>query len=140
LQTIVRLLGSAAAAGRRLLLLLVATGIFVTVSVGLAGTANAATVVPCDSGPPVPIIIEILPGGDNLCFGGRVGFVSVRAQVGAFDSGGYYGRIYFQTERGGEVLNAAFTPHDPAILNVFITAIEITPPHPRPALGDHPLF
>lgn len=81
--------------------------------------------VPCNSGPPEPIQLRVLDGGD-ICFGGSPGVESVALPIAFMDSGDYAGNIFIQT--GDQCVIQPFRPRRATAVNAVVCAIEITEP------------
>jgi hypothetical protein len=79
--------------------------------------------VPCNSGPPEPIQLRVLDGGD-ICFGGSPGVESVALPIAFMDSGDYTGNIFIQTK--DQCVIQAFRPRRATAVNAVVCAIEIT--------------
>ena len=93
-------------------------------SAGLVVPASTATEVPCNSGPPEPIQLRVLNGGD-ICFGGAVGVESVGLTISFMDSGGYYGNLFIQ--KNDQCVIQSFRRRQAVPVNAIVCAIEITP-------------
>jgi hypothetical protein len=81
--------------------------------------------VPCNSGPPEPIQLRVLDGGD-ICFGGSPGVESIALPIAFIDSGDYTGNIFIQTR--DQCVIQTFRPRRAAAVNAVVCAIEITEP------------
>jgi hypothetical protein len=84
-----------------------------------------AVEVPCNSGPPEPIQLRVLDGGD-ICFGGSPGVESVALTIAFMDSGDYTGNIFIQ--RKDQCVIEPFRPRRATAVNAIVCAIEITEP------------
>lgn len=83
------------------------------------------TEVPCNSGPPEPIQLRVVSGGD-ICFGDAPGSEGVGLDIAFMDSGGYHGNLLVQSKEQCVVI--PFKPRRALAVNARVCAIEITPP------------
>lgn len=110
---------------RKLISIATAATISIATAIALATPAAAITEVPCDSGPPTPILLSVAPG-NAICFGGTVGLESVGVYAEGLNGGGYYGYIY--TDNGSQCIRQEFYPNETIGIFSYVCAIEITPP------------